>query len=49
MERLRAILKRIDGRGYKAYKELQGTYRGDGFTLSVDHVQGDPFAPPSRI
>lgn len=49
VERLRAILKRIDGRGYKAYKELQGTYRGDGFTLSVDHVQGDPFAPPSRI
>ena len=50
MERLRATLRRIDGRGYRAYKDLQGgSFRGDGIELRVDHVQGDPFAEPSRI
>jgi predicted ABC-class ATPase len=46
---LRSILQRIDGRGYKAYKDLQGMYRFPNFTLYIDHVQGDPFASPSRI
>ena len=43
------ILNRIDGKGYKAYKDLQGAYRFDDFTLFIDYVQGDPFASPSRI
>lgn len=46
---LTRALQRIDGRGYKAYKEIQGTYTFPGFTLSIDHVQGDPFAAPSRL
>ncbi len=46
---LRGILRRIDGRGYKAYKDLRGVYRFDEFTLYIDHVQGDPFAAPSKI
>ncbi len=46
---LRRLLQRIDGRGYKAYKELAGGYRFADFTLFVDHVQGDPFASPSKI
>jgi len=42
-------LHRIDGRGYKAYKDIEGAYRfSDGLTLFVDHAQGDPFAAPSR-
>ena len=50
MKRLREVLRRIDGRGYKAYKELQGKqYQFPFFTLFADHVQGDPFAPPSRF
>ena len=49
METLRQILKRIDGRGYKAYKDIQGTYRAGQMELRVDHVQGDPFAEPSRL
>ena len=49
LENLRAILRRIDGRGYKAYKDIQGVYRGPGFLLYIDHVQGDPFAAPSRL
>ncbi|MCY3955954.1 MAG: ABC-ATPase domain-containing protein [Nitrospira sp.] len=46
---LKKILARIDGRGYKAYKDLQGAYAYPWFTLFIDHVQGDPFASPSRI
>ncbi len=49
MEQLRQKLQRIDGKGYKAYKDIQGTYKGEGFLLHIDHVQGDPFAAPSRI
>jgi len=49
MDRLRVACLRIDGRGYKAYKGLAGAYRFEGGTLSIDHVQGDPFAAPSRI
>jgi predicted ABC-class ATPase len=46
---LRQILRRIDGRGYKAYKELEGVYQFSWFKLAIDHVQGDPFASPSRL
>jgi len=49
VERLKKKLRTISGRGYKAYRELKGEYRFEGFTLSIDHVQGDPFASPSRI
>ena len=46
---LMQILQRIDGRGYKAYKDVEGTYDFGEYTLIIDHVQGDPFAAPSRI
>ncbi len=46
---LRRILNRIDGKGYPAYKDIRGKYEFPGFTLLVDHVQGDPFAAPSRL
>jgi predicted ABC-class ATPase len=46
---LEAVLHRIDGRGYKAYKEIEGPWRFADFVLHVDHVQGDPFADPSRL
>ncbi|MBK1696759.1 ABC-ATPase domain-containing protein [Rhodovibrio salinarum] len=46
---LDAVLKRIDGKGYKAYKDIVGRYAFDRFTLSIDHVQGDPFGSPSRL
>jgi predicted ABC-class ATPase len=50
MNELEAILRRIDGRGYKAYKDLQGrSFRFREFDLRVEHVQGDPYAAPSRI
>ncbi len=46
---LRSTLRRIDRRGYKAYEEIRGLYRAGDVTLAIDHVQGDPFAPPSRV
>ncbi len=48
-EELRQILKRIDGHGYKAYKQIEGVHEFPRFTLYIDHVQGDPFAAPSKI
>ncbi|MBW2072912.1 MAG: ATPase, partial [Deltaproteobacteria bacterium] len=46
---LERILSRIDRKGYKSYKDIQGAYAFDTFTLHIDHVQGDPFAEPSRV
>lgn len=46
---LKRELQRIDGRGYKTYKDLEGQYDFGNFILSIDHVQGDPFASPSRV
>ena len=48
---LSQILSRIDGKGYKAYKDIQGSYEfeEEGFVLHIDYVQGDPFASPSKV
>ena len=46
---LRSNLQRIDGKGYKAYKDIQGEYSFNDFSVFVDYVQGDPFAGPSRV
>lgn len=46
---LRNLLKRIDHRGYPAYKDTKGAYQFPGYILSIDHVQGDPFASPSKV
>ncbi len=48
-EDLRKILARIDGRGYKAYQDLEGAYDFGDFLFFIDHVQGDPFASPTRV
>ncbi|KAI3425930.1 hypothetical protein D9Q98_007902 [Chlorella vulgaris] len=49
---LAAALQRIDGRGYKAYKDIEGRWQmaaqQGGYCLCVDWVQGDPFASPSK-
>ncbi|WKA47860.1 ABC-ATPase domain-containing protein [Geobacillus zalihae] len=49
METLRQRLRSIDQKGYKAYKTIEGTYSFPLFTLAIDHVQGDPFAEPSKV
>lgn len=41
------ILRKLDGKGYKEYKKVVGSYNYGHFTLFIDHVQGDPYASPS--
>ncbi|MEM7066678.1 MAG: ABC-ATPase domain-containing protein [Cyanobacteria bacterium P01_B01_bin.77] len=42
-------LEQLDGRSYSAYKRLKGSYAFPGFDLTLAHIQGDPFAAPSRV
>ncbi len=46
---LREALARIDRGPYPAYRELRGAWALGTVTLFIDHVQGDPFAAPSRV
>lgn len=46
---LKRQLAQIDHKGYKAYKVLEGVYEFGAYRLAIDHVQGDPFATPSRV
>ena len=46
---LKALLESIDRKSYPAYKETRGSYRFDGYILNIEHVQGDPFASPSKL
>lgn len=48
-QELKAQLRQIDRKGYKAYKVLEGEYDFGAYRLCIDHVQGDPFATPSRV
>ncbi len=48
-ESLRQLLISLDHRGYKAYKDIRGSYDFTKFTLIIDRVQGDPFASPSQL
>lgn len=46
---LKELLHSINRKSYPAYKSLRGAYQFDRYILSIDHVQGDPFASPSHI
>ncbi len=46
---LRKQLLSIHRKSYPAYKSLKGLYEFGDYTLSIDHVQGDPFASPSHV
>lgn len=48
-EDLRRLLDSIDRKSYPAYKSAQGAYDFSDYVLSIDHVQGDPFASPSKL
>ena len=39
----------IDGRNYGQYKSVVGDYDYGDFTLHIDRVQSDPYAPPSQL
>lgn len=48
-EQLKQLLQDIDRKSYPAYKTVQGTWSFANYSFSIDHVQGDPFAAPSRV
>ncbi|WP_028648998.1 ABC-ATPase domain-containing protein [Nocardiopsis sp. CNT312] len=47
--RLSSELLAMDGGSYGRYKSLKGDWDFGDFTLTVQHAQSDPFAPPSRV
>lgn len=46
---LQNMLHSVHRKSYPAYKSLKGRYQFEHYILSIDHVQGDPFASPSHI
>ena len=48
-EDLKKELTKIDHKSYGMYKTLGGSYSYGNYILHIDHVQGDPFASPSRL
>lgn len=46
---LQSLLRQIDHKSYPAYKDTKGKYQFQQYILSIDHVQGDPFASPSKV
>ena len=48
-KQLLQTLKGLNGRGYKAYKQIKGSYQFPRFRLQIDHIQGDPFAAASKM
>ena len=46
---LSRMLRQIDRKSYPAYKQLRDEYQFPSYVLSIDHVQGDPFAAPSKV
>lgn len=46
---LKRLLESVDHKSYPAYKSAQGSYDFKDYILSIDHVQGDPFASPSKV
>ena len=46
---LEKILFSMDGKSYSAYKSLKGEYKFPKYVLAIDHIQSDPYAPPSRM
>ena len=49
MYKLQKQLASIHRKSYPAYKSLKGVYDFKTYMLSIDHVQGDPFASPSAV
>lgn len=48
-KQLESVLNNLDGQKFGAYKQLKGIYQFNRFKLAVDHIQVDPYAPPSKM
>jgi predicted ABC-class ATPase len=43
------VLTKMEGKPYPAYKAIKGGYQYQDYEIWIDHVQGDPFAIPSKV
>ncbi|SDX98331.1 Predicted ATPase of the ABC class [Evansella caseinilytica] len=48
-QELGRLLSSIEGQKYSDYKRMKGMYDFGKYQLAIDHVQVDPFAPPSKM
>lgn len=48
-QQLKSNIQGMNHKSYPAYKALTGRYQFDNYILGIDHVQGDPFASPSKV
>ncbi|CAO1633664.1 unnamed protein product [Jaminaea pallidilutea] len=46
---LAQALVSLDSVSYKAYESVKGAWQFPRFSLHLDHVQSDPYAPPSKF
>ena len=46
---LDSLLRRLERKPYGAYRQIEGAWEGDGYTLHVDRAQVDPYATPSKL
>lgn len=49
MDQLTANLKKLEKQNYRAYQRIKGRYDFGDFTLFIDQMQADPYAPDSRV
>ena len=45
---LGAALRRLEGKSYGAYHDIEGAWSFPSFTFILDRAQSDPYAAPSR-
>ena len=48
-EELLALLRKVDGASYGAYKRALGTWDFGDYKVIFDRLQSDPYAPPSAV
>ncbi len=49
MIKLKEKLIELHNKNYSLYKSIKNSYAFDRYTLRFDHIQGDPYATPSKI
>lgn len=49
MQKLFDLLLKIDGKSYSKFRDIEGSYGNDRYTLHIDSVQGSPVSEPSRM
>ncbi|KAI0688579.1 hypothetical protein C8T65DRAFT_674282 [Cerioporus squamosus] len=43
------MVRALGGKPYPAYRDLHGSWKLQDSVLFIDHIQADPYAPPSKL